>query len=81
MAHSLATSVRQDIRVCTTSDGVRLAMALYGSGPPLVKAATWLTHDGDCKDIILEAGQRYDSAMRARLLVHALEAAQVRLAR
>lgn len=35
---------RQDIRFCTTPDGVQLAMGLYGSGPPLVKAATWLTH-------------------------------------
>ena len=26
------------------ADGVQLAMALYGSGPPVVKAATWLTH-------------------------------------
>lgn len=37
-------AARQDIRFCTTPDGVRLAMALYGSGPPLVKVATWLTH-------------------------------------
>lgn len=36
--------VRQDIRFCQNSDGTQLAMALYGSGPPLVKAATWLTH-------------------------------------
>ena len=44
MANSLVMSIRQDIRFCTTPDGVRLAMALYGSGPPLVKVATWLTH-------------------------------------
>ena len=37
-------SIRQDIRFCTTPDGVRLAMALYGSGPPLVRVATWFTH-------------------------------------
>lgn len=35
---------QQEIRFCTSSDGVGLAMALYGSGPVLVKAATWLTH-------------------------------------
>jgi pimeloyl-ACP methyl ester carboxylesterase/DNA-binding CsgD family transcriptional regulator len=35
---------QQDIRFCTTTDGVQLAMGLYGSGPPLVKTATWLTH-------------------------------------
>ncbi len=35
---------RQDIRYCTTNDGIRLAYASTGSGPPLVKASNWLTH-------------------------------------
>ena len=35
---------RQAIRFCTASDGVRLAYATVGRGPPLVKAAYWLTH-------------------------------------
>jgi pimeloyl-ACP methyl ester carboxylesterase/DNA-binding winged helix-turn-helix (wHTH) protein len=35
---------RQEIRYCTTADGVRLAYAGTGSGPPLVKASNWLTH-------------------------------------
>ena len=34
----------QTIRFCTTSDGVRLAYAVAGSGRPLVKAANWLNH-------------------------------------
>jgi pimeloyl-ACP methyl ester carboxylesterase len=37
-------SLRPDIRFCTTHDGVQLAMGLYGKGPPIVRAATWLTH-------------------------------------
>jgi pimeloyl-ACP methyl ester carboxylesterase/DNA-binding CsgD family transcriptional regulator len=36
--------VDQQIRFCTTSDGVRLAYAVHGRGPPLVKASNWLTH-------------------------------------
>jgi pimeloyl-ACP methyl ester carboxylesterase/DNA-binding CsgD family transcriptional regulator len=36
--------VDQEIRFCTASDGVRLAYATHGQGPPLVRAATWLTH-------------------------------------
>ncbi|HEX5108242.1 MAG TPA: alpha/beta fold hydrolase [Vicinamibacterales bacterium] len=39
-----ATKARQEIRYCTTGDGVRLAYASIGSGPPLVKASNWLTH-------------------------------------
>ena len=34
----------QRIRFCTASDGVRLAYAMVGTGPPLVKAANWLSH-------------------------------------
>ena len=35
---------RQSVRYCTTTDGVRLAYAQVGSGPPLVRSAHWLTH-------------------------------------
>src|SRR5262245_3924224 len=34
----------QEIRYCTSPDGVRIAYACTGTGPPLVKAANWLTH-------------------------------------
>jgi pimeloyl-ACP methyl ester carboxylesterase/DNA-binding CsgD family transcriptional regulator len=36
--------VEQQIRFCTAPDGTRLAYAVHGSGAPLVRAATWLTH-------------------------------------
>ena len=35
---------QQQIRYCVSPDGVRVAYASSGSGPPLVKAANWLTH-------------------------------------
>ena len=38
------TKARQETRYCTTTDGVRLAYATTGNGPPLVKASNWLTH-------------------------------------
>jgi len=34
----------QTIRFCTSLDGVRLAYAMVGEGPVLVKAANWLSH-------------------------------------
>lgn len=34
----------QDIRFCTSSDGVGIAYASVGEGPPLVKTANWLNH-------------------------------------
>lgn len=35
---------RQEIRFCKTRDNATIAYAEVGSGPPLVKAANWLTH-------------------------------------
>lgn len=34
----------QEIRFCRAGDGVRLAYGRVGAGPPLVKAANWLSH-------------------------------------
>jgi pimeloyl-ACP methyl ester carboxylesterase/DNA-binding CsgD family transcriptional regulator len=35
---------QQQIRFCAAPDGRRLAYAVHGAGPPIVRAATWLTH-------------------------------------
>ena len=37
-------SPRQSIRFCTSNDGTRIAFAESGDGPPLIKAANWLSH-------------------------------------
>jgi pimeloyl-ACP methyl ester carboxylesterase len=37
-------AMQQDIRFCTTSDGVTIVTAATGSGPPLVRAGTWISH-------------------------------------
>ena len=36
--------MKQEIRFCHSPDGVRIAYAVSGSGPPLVRVANWLTH-------------------------------------
>src|SRR5712692_7050520 len=36
--------MKQEIQFCTTPDKVRIAYALIGKGPPLVKAANYLSH-------------------------------------
>ena len=43
-AEAAAGELRQEIHFCTASDGVRIAYAAVGKGPPLVKAANWLNH-------------------------------------
>jgi pimeloyl-ACP methyl ester carboxylesterase/DNA-binding CsgD family transcriptional regulator len=44
MAHN---NVNEQIRFCRSRDGVRIAYAIAGDGPTLVKAANWVTHLDD----------------------------------
>lgn len=37
-------ALKQQIRFCTAPDGVRIAYATSGKGPPLVKVGNWLSH-------------------------------------
>lgn len=41
---SSPATLHQEVHFCTASDGVRIAYALAGQGPPVVKAANWLNH-------------------------------------
>ncbi len=36
--------MKQQIRFCASAEGVRIAYAISGTGPPLISAANWLTH-------------------------------------
>jgi hypothetical protein len=36
--------MEQQIRFCTTSDGVRIAYATVGEGPPLIQVPGWVSH-------------------------------------
>jgi pimeloyl-ACP methyl ester carboxylesterase len=38
------SATSQHVRFCTSQDGTRIAFATSGSGPPLVRAAHWLSH-------------------------------------
>jgi DNA-binding winged helix-turn-helix (wHTH) protein/pimeloyl-ACP methyl ester carboxylesterase len=40
----VSPDLHQQIRFCASADGTRLAYATVGSGPPLVRAAHWITH-------------------------------------
>ena len=36
--------MKQHVGFCTSADGVRIALARSGAGPPLVRVANWFTH-------------------------------------
>jgi pimeloyl-ACP methyl ester carboxylesterase/DNA-binding CsgD family transcriptional regulator len=44
MAESARVMPRQDVRFCRSTDGVTIAYAVHGSGPPLVIDSCWLSH-------------------------------------
>jgi pimeloyl-ACP methyl ester carboxylesterase/DNA-binding CsgD family transcriptional regulator len=44
MAGSVRLMPRQDVRFCRSADGVTIAYAVHGSGPPLVIDSCWLSH-------------------------------------
>jgi pimeloyl-ACP methyl ester carboxylesterase/DNA-binding CsgD family transcriptional regulator len=41
---SFAKPLQQSVRFATPADGVRIAYAVTGNGPPVVKTPNWLTH-------------------------------------
>ncbi len=43
--------------------------------------SVWITHDGDIKDIILDAGQNYQAERNSRMVIYALTGASLRLGR
>ncbi len=44
-----------------------------------LQGVLWITHDGDSKDIVLDAGGHYEADRPTRMLIHALEDARIRL--
>lgn len=44
VAQDLPPLVAQEVRFCRTEDGVRLAWARHGTGPPLLIVSCWLSH-------------------------------------
>jgi pimeloyl-ACP methyl ester carboxylesterase len=40
----LRGDMQQHIRYCETADGVRIAYAVMGKGPPIIRTSHWLTH-------------------------------------
>ncbi|WP_195819173.1 alpha/beta fold hydrolase [Roseobacter sp. MH60115] len=59
---------KQQIGFCRASDGVRIAHASIGEGPPLVKAANWLNHlELDCNSPIW--GPTFDACATGRRFI------------
>jgi hypothetical protein len=43
------------------------------------EGSVWLTHDGDCRDVLLQAGQSHVADRGGRLIIYAMATSAVRL--
>ena len=59
--------------------GIQSMVRPVGHKIECLAGCLWITHDGDPKDIVLRAGESYVPDRHSRLLVQALEDAQLRV--
>jgi hypothetical protein len=50
-----------------------------GASVCCVSGSLWITHDGDIKDVLIDAGDTYRSERAGRMLVHGLAASSARV--
>lgn len=73
LSHSPAVSQDRAATTRTLGKGRTFSVpCAFGSSIECLAGALWITHDGNPKDIVLEAGQRYIVDHRSTMLVHAL---------
>lgn len=73
LGHGPAVATNRVTAPRTLTKGQTFCMACaFGSSIECLAGKLWITHDGDPKDIKLEAGQCYVVDRRSRMLVHAL---------
>ena len=59
--------------------GIHAVTSFRGGRIECTAGTVWLTHDGDCRDVVLEAGQSHLADRRSRLVIYALSSSAVRL--
>ena len=59
--------------------GIHAVRSFRGGRIECTDGTVWLTHDGDCRDVVLEAGQSHMADRDSRLVIYALSSSVVRL--
>lgn len=50
-----------------------------GGSIACTQGCVWLTHDGDCRDVVLESGQQHVADRDSRLVIYAIATSGIRL--
>jgi hypothetical protein len=58
---------------------IHAVTSFQGGWIECTEGCVWLTHDGDCRDVLLEAGQSHMADRDSRLLIYAMGSSVVRL--
>ena len=59
--------------------GIHAMTSFRGGRVECTEGSVWLTHDGDCRDVVLEAGQSHIADRDSRLVIYALSSSALRL--
>ena len=59
--------------------GIHALSSFRGGCIECTAGTVWLTHDGDCRDVVLEAGQTHRADRGSRLIIYGLSSSAVRL--
>ena len=66
--------------VSLAAQGIHAVRSFRGSSVECTQGCVWLTYDGDCRDVVLQAGQSHVGDRDTRLVISAMEPSAVRLA-
>jgi hypothetical protein len=58
---------------------IHAVTSFQGGSIECTEGCVWLTHDGDCRDVLLEAGQSHLADRGSRLVIYAMASSAVRL--
>lgn len=72
VAQSTAGALRTLARGATLSIEQPLGQEIF-----CIQGSLWITHDGDCKDHVIDAGKGYVANRHARVVVYALKDARL----
>lgn len=65
--------------VSLSREQIHAVMSFQGGSIECTEGCVWLTHDGDCRDVLLEAGQSHVADRASRLVIYAMAPSAVRL--
>ena len=78
-ARADATPNRVAARVSLECHGIHAVQGFEGGLIKCVEGCVWLTHDGDCRDVLLETGHVHVADRASRLVISALSRSTIRL--